>query len=83
MPDYLTPATGADTVPLEDVATRRALALVARLPAEQAEVVRLRVLAGLDTEAVATAMGKTPGAIRVFQHRALRRLAEIVASEPL
>jgi RNA polymerase sigma-70 factor (ECF subfamily) len=35
----------------------------------------LRVVAGLDTHAVARIVGKRPGAVRVAAHRALRRLA--------
>ena len=45
------------------------------LPAHQAEVLLLRVVSGLSVDEVAMAMGKTPGNVRVLQHRALRRLA--------
>ena len=48
--------------------------LVARLGREQAEVVVLRVVAGLSVEDVARILGKRPGTVRVIQHRALRRL---------
>ena len=34
----------------------------------------LRVVAGLDTEAVATLLGKSPGNVRVITHRGLKRL---------
>jgi RNA polymerase sigma-70 factor (ECF subfamily) len=50
--------------------------LVRALPPEQAEVVLLRVVAGLDVAHVASVMGKSPGSVRVLQHRALKRLAE-------
>jgi RNA polymerase sigma-70 factor, ECF subfamily len=56
-------------------ATEAALALIARLPRDQAEVVLLRVVGGLDTDEVAGIVGKKPGAVRVLQHRALKRLA--------
>ncbi len=74
------PAAGdaADTA-LEHLATRGALALVARLPAIQAEVIMLRVVAGLDTETVARLTGRSPGAVRVAAHRGLRRLAQLLA----
>jgi RNA polymerase sigma-70 factor (ECF subfamily) len=49
--------------------------VVSVLPPDQADVVLLRVVEGLDVEAVARALGKPPGAIRSLQHRALRRLA--------
>ncbi len=49
--------------------------LVSDLPVEQAEVVLLRVLAGLSCEQVARVMGIRPGTVRVLQHRALRKLS--------
>lgn len=52
--------------------------VLAHLPPAQAEVVLLRVLADLDVEAVATLLGRRPGTIRVMQHRALRRLEELL-----
>jgi RNA polymerase sigma-70 factor (ECF subfamily) len=60
-----------------DAALRR----VARLPRDQAEVVALRVLAGLSAEQVAEIVGKRAGAVRVLQHRGLRRLANNLAAE--
>ena len=50
--------------------------LVAGLNPEMAEVVRLRVIAGLSTAETAALMGRSEGAVRVLQHRALRRLSE-------
>ena len=61
--------------------TETALARIAALPPDQGEVILLRVLAGLDVGEVAEIMGKTPGAVRVLQHRALQRLAEQLARE--
>jgi DNA-directed RNA polymerase specialized sigma24 family protein len=60
---------------LEGQSTRAALALVAGLRAEQAEVVALRVLGGLEVAEVARIVGKRPGTVRVLAHRGLRRLA--------
>jgi RNA polymerase sigma-70 factor, ECF subfamily len=60
---------------LADDATNRALELVATLPAAQAEMVMLRVVAGLDVSDVATLVNKKPGAVRVAVHRALQTLA--------
>jgi RNA polymerase sigma-70 factor (ECF subfamily) len=50
-------------------------ALTSVLPAEQAEVLVLRVVCGLPMDEVARVVGKKPGTVRVLQHRALRRLA--------
>ena len=59
----------------EVVERDRALMWIARLPKAQAEVVLLRVIGDLGTEEVAELTGRSPGAVRVLQHRALRRLA--------
>jgi RNA polymerase sigma-70 factor (ECF subfamily) len=66
---------------LEDaVASRDSVrALTAHLKPDQAEVVLLRVVAGLSVEETARAMGKSQGAIRVLQHRALRALYDVLA----
>lgn len=65
---------------LEGIEGREAVARIVRhLSAEQADVVLLRVVAGLSVEQVATIVGKSPGAVRVIQHRALRRLAAALA----
>ena len=52
-----------------------ALRLVATLPPAQAEMVTLRVMAGLDVADVARILGKRPGTVRVGVHRGLRALA--------
>jgi len=57
------------------LSTRHAVALVSGLSRHQAEAVSLRVIAGLDTAAVARLLGKSPGAVRVAVHRGLRMLA--------
>jgi len=64
---------------IERIGTRSAMALVALLPPHQAEVILLRVVAGLDNATVARLVGRSPGAVRVAAHRGLRRMAEILA----
>lgn len=66
----------AEARAIERVSTRDALAMVASLPAEQAEMVALRVIAGLDVAAVAAIVGKSSGAVRVAVHRGLRALSQ-------
>lgn len=53
------------------------------LPADQAEVLLLRVVGGLTVEEVAVITGKQPVNVRVLQHRALRRLATRLEAERL
>ena len=74
----LTTPDAADQA-LEAVSTQAAMALIKSLPPDQAEIILLRVVAGLDTGDVARIVGKTPGAVRVAAHRGLRRLAGQVA----
>src|ERR1700691_1797496 len=57
------------------MSTQSALTLIATLPADQAEAVMLRTVAGLSVSAVAEIMGRPPGTVRVLCHRGLRRLA--------
>ncbi len=59
-----------------------AVSRIARLPKAQAEIVLLRVLGGFSAEEAAELTGRTPGAVRVIQHRALRRLAEELRRDP-
>jgi RNA polymerase sigma-70 factor (ECF subfamily) len=71
------PAAEEDTVE-QDAAVAR----IGQLPKPQAEVVLLRVLGGFSAEEVAELTGRTPGAVRVIQHRALRRLADGLRRRP-
>jgi RNA polymerase sigma-70 factor (ECF subfamily) len=73
---------GADD-PSAAVLGRASLEVIGRLPPEQAEVVLLRVVAGLSAEEVGAIVKKSPGAVRVIQHRALRRLAGLLGEESL
>jgi RNA polymerase sigma-70 factor (ECF subfamily) len=50
------------------------------LPEKQREIVVLRVVVGLSAEETADAVGSTPGAVRVVQHRALARLRKVLAA---
>jgi RNA polymerase sigma-70 factor, ECF subfamily len=80
--EYLVDHPAADdtaAAAVEALSTAGALALLRRLPPDQAEVISLRVLAGLDVAHVAAITGKRPGAVRVLAHRGLRRLATQLA----
>lgn len=69
------------TDPPVDDGEAAALAQVRQLPAAQAEVVLLRVLGGFSAEEVAEITGRSPGSVRVIQHRALQRLARDLAGD--
>ncbi len=61
---------------LQAVATNQAVAFVtSSLTSEQADVILLRVVAGLGADEVGLAIGQRAASVRVIQHRALRRLA--------
>ena len=73
------PADGPDpeAVAIENITAQGAVAALVRgLPADQAEIVLLRVLGELDVAQVARIVGKSAGAVRIAQHRALRHLQQ-------
>ena len=70
-------APDAADLALEAISTRSVLALINTLPRDHAEIIMLRVVAGLETADVARIVGKSPGAVRVTAHRALRRLSDL------
>lgn len=59
-----------------DAELRRALD---KLPVKEREILELRVIGGLDAPAIAEIIGKRPGAVRMAQSRALRRLHGLLA----
>jgi RNA polymerase sigma-70 factor (ECF subfamily) len=56
-----------------------AKALLDLLPPAHRELLLLRVVAGLSAEETGAALGMSPGAVRVAQHRALARLRTLSA----
>lgn len=62
----------------EMVSTEAALALLRQLPEAQAQVLLLRVVAGLDVTMTAAVLGRTPNHVRVLAHRGLRALAAVL-----
>lgn len=55
------------------------MALIRTLPAQQQEILTLRVAVGMSTEETAAALNMTTGAVRVAQHRALTKLRALLA----
>lgn len=54
---------------------------IEQLPADQRQLMTLR-LAGLSSPEIAAALDRSPGAIRVAQHRAINRLRDLLGPEP-
>ncbi len=82
VPDSQDRAEGPEERMLQDEMAGRMAKLLNILPTTQREVLRLRVVLGLSATETAEALGSTPGAVRVAQHRALARLREILAATP-
>ena len=74
-------APDAADLAIERISAQAIMALLAALPADQAEIIVLRVVAGLPNADVAAIVGKSAGAVRVAAHRGLRRLAALVDRE--
>lgn len=77
VPDGVDPRPGPEDLALLASDAERARALLAQLPDTQREILTLRVAAGWSADETARALGMTPGAVRVAQHRALGRLRQL------
>jgi RNA polymerase sigma-70 factor (ECF subfamily) len=66
-----------DTV-IQQLTNEQLLACVRQLGGEQQECIALRFLQGLSVSETAEIMGKKDGAIKALQHRAVRRLANLL-----
>ena len=78
----LPPSTPLDAVPgLAGLDTELALDRILALPAEDAEVILLRVLGGLSIQEVARTLDQPSRTVRAIQQRALLALAESMSTE--
>jgi RNA polymerase sigma factor (sigma-70 family) len=66
---------------LRRLSTERVRALCDRLVPDQRDVLLLRMVAGLSLEQTADALGKTEGAIKALQHRAVGALRRLIERE--
>ena len=64
-----------------EAAVETAVALLGRLRPEQAEVVALRVIAGLTVAETSAVVGRSDAAVRLLCHRGLRMLARCVGAD--
>jgi len=74
---------GPEQMALQSDSAARMNRLLAVLPEKQREILTLRIVVGLSAEETAAAVGSTPGAVRVAQHRALARLKSEISGTGL
>jgi RNA polymerase sigma-70 factor, ECF subfamily len=74
LPERTSAEQGPEQLVLEAERNERLGDLLGVLGARQVEILTLRIAVGLTAEETAEALGSTPGAVRVAQHRALQRL---------
>ena len=79
VPERSSVEAGPEQMALQSDSAARLNRLLAVLPEKQREILTLRIVVGLSAEETAEAVGSTPGAVRVSQHRALARLKSEIA----
>jgi RNA polymerase sigma-70 factor (ECF subfamily) len=81
VPERWSQDLGPEQLAMQADSAARLKKLMEQLPEKQREILTLRIVVGLSAEETAEAVGSTPGAVRVAQHRALSRLkSEIIAA---
>jgi RNA polymerase sigma-70 factor (ECF subfamily) len=76
VPDEIDLTDGPEAMAVRSSDADLARELLQILPDQQREILLLRVAVGLSAEETGRALGLTAGAVRVAQHRALRRLRD-------
>jgi RNA polymerase sigma-70 factor (ECF subfamily) len=76
VPDEIDLTDGPEAMAVRSSDADLARSLLQTLPDQQREILLLRVAAGMSAEETGRALGLTPGAVRVAQHRALRKLRD-------
>ena len=79
VPERFSLDAGPEQMAMQSDSATRMKKLLAILPDKQREILTLRIVVGLSAEETAQAVGSTPGAVRVAQHRALARLKSEIA----
>jgi len=80
VPERYSLEAGPEQLAVNSDSAARMAKLLEVLPEKQREILMLRIVVGLSAEETAEAVGSTPGAVRVAQHRALAKLkTEITA----
>jgi RNA polymerase sigma-70 factor (ECF subfamily) len=81
IPDMYDLGGGPEQQAMHGELSDRMARILETLPGKQREILVLRVVVGLTAEETADAVGSTPGAVRVAQHRALTRLRKALVAE--
>jgi RNA polymerase sigma-70 factor (ECF subfamily) len=81
VPDVIDLTDGPEALAVRSSDAREARALLELLPEAMRELVVLRVAVGMSAEETGRALGMSPGAVRVAQHRAVQKL-RLLAAEP-
>jgi RNA polymerase sigma-70 factor (ECF subfamily) len=74
VPERYSLEAGPEQMAVNSDSAARMSKLLEVLPEKQREILMLRIVVGLSAEETAEAVGSTPGAVRVAQHRALAKL---------
>jgi RNA polymerase sigma-70 factor (ECF subfamily) len=78
--DLVDPADSPEELALAAAERREITALLARLPPQEREIVEFR-LAGLRDQEIAQVLGRSAGAVRTAQYRALKHLRALLAEQ--
>lgn len=78
LPNLADPGPNPEALALRGERAVEVARLLDRLPARDREILVMRIVGGLSAEEVGVALGMSPGAVRVAQHRALRALRRLV-----
>lgn len=78
VPDGVDPAASPEQQIMAADLRDRLGDLLGTLPPRQREILVLRIIVGLSTQETAIAVGLTPTAVRVTQHRALAKIRNIL-----
>jgi RNA polymerase sigma-70 factor, ECF subfamily len=74
-------AQSTEAAVLDTLQSERLMQAVSQLGDEQRECVMLRFVQGMSVSETAAIMGKNDGAIKALQHRAVRKLADLVGGD--
>jgi RNA polymerase sigma-70 factor, ECF subfamily len=82
LPDVVDHSDGPEDLAVRASDAEQARALLETLPDPLRELMLLRVAVGLSAEETGRALGMSPGAVRVAQHRALQKLRAAAEQPP-